>query len=140
MAKIPSGSRALATIMSPRFGAYKMPWPKQPGGYIGTVSTFVDAGRNLEGRVVGQVIRDGVGKCEFNYVGLDFQTISELLRVWDISLGGSYFNDVEFFSIVHNNWVRRNMYVNGDRATDILRLDKKHGRPDLCQNFRIAFI
>lgn len=117
-----------------------MPFPKQPGGYIGTVSTFVDAGRNLEGRVIGQVIRDGVGKCEFQYVALSFQTVHEILRLFDISLGGSYFNDIEFFSIVHNDWVTRNMYVNGDRTTDIFRLRGSDGKPDICQNFRIAFI
>ena len=140
MAQIPSNSRALATILSPKFGSYRMPWPKYPGGYIQTVSTFVDAGRNLEGRVVGQVIRDGVMKCEFEYGPISFKTIQNILRLFDISLGGKYFNDIEFFSNVHNGWIVRNMYASGDRTGDILRLDPRTGKPDLCQSFRIAFI
>ena len=138
--KIPKTSRPLATILSPRFGAYPMPWPKNPGGYTGTVSTFVDSGRNLEGYVIGSVVRDDVGKCEFQYSGLSFKTIHEILRLFSRRQGGSYFNRIEYYAIEMGDWVTKEMYVSGDRISDILRLEGKTGKPDLCQNFRIAFI
>jgi len=116
-----------------------MPWPKQPGGYSGTTSTFVDAGRNLNGRVVGSVIRNDVAKVEFQYGPISFDMISKILSQFNDKQGGAYFRRIEFFNIVTNRWDTREFYVSGDRTTDIFRLSGT-GRPDMCQSFRIAFI
>jgi hypothetical protein len=46
-------TKAMVIVHSKNFGAVSFNFPDAKGGYVGTVSTFVDGGRNLKGEFVG---------------------------------------------------------------------------------------
>ena len=39
----------------------------EPSAYSGNTATIVDSARNLEGRVIGSVVRDDVAKVELSW-------------------------------------------------------------------------
>ena len=55
--------RALVTV-----GDYELP---EPSTYSGNTSTLVDSSRNVEGRMIGAVVRDNVGKIELSWLPVD---------------------------------------------------------------------
>ena len=95
----------------------------EPSTYSATTSTIVDSGRNVEGYVIGAVIRDDVAKIS---LGWNFITASDwaaILAQFSPSRGGSFYNNVTFYLQDTNSWVTREMYVS-DRTADIFLRDK----------------
>jgi hypothetical protein len=79
-----------------------------------TFSTLVNAGRNAEGKFVGQVIGDDKMKIEMNWSVLEPAQFMELLRVFDRRYGGKFVNDFVVYDPRSMSYVQKKIYV-GDR-------------------------
>lgn len=101
-------------------GSFAFP---EPSTYSATTSTVVDSGRNVEGYVIGAVIRDDIAKieCSWNYISA--QDWANILAQFSPARGGSFYNDVTFFLQDTNSWVTREMYVS-DRQAQVFLRDK----------------
>ena len=110
--------RALVTV-----GEYDFP---EPSTYKGNTATLVDSARNTQGKVVGAVIRDDVGKVELSWKYLTVKQWADILKCFSIARGGKFYNDVTFFCQDTGDWTTRQMYV-GDRKADVFRRDPKTG-------------
>lgn len=101
-------------------GSFAFP---EPSTYSATTSTVVDSGRNVEGYVIGAVIRDDIAKieCSWNYISA--QDWANILAQFSPARGGSFYNNVTFFLQDTNSWVTREMYVS-DRQAQVFLRDK----------------
>lgn len=95
---------ALVTI-----GGYELP---EPSSYNAITSTIVDSGRNVEGKVVGSVVRSDVAKIELSWKYLTAQQWANILSLFTYS----FYNDVRFMNQVTNNYDVRTMYVSDRNA------------------------
>ena len=67
----------------------------EPSSYSGSTSTLVDAGRNVEGRFIGSVVRSDVGKVELKW---NYLTVQEWANINQLFSGPNNFvREVEFF-------------------------------------------
>ena len=110
--------RALVTV-----GEFNFP---EPSKYSGNTSTIVDSARNAQGKVVGAVIRDDVGKVTMSWNYLTVKQWADILKCFSISRGGQFYNNVTFFCQDTGDWTTREMYVS-DRKADMFRRDPKTG-------------
>jgi len=92
-----------------------------PSTYSATTATIVDSGRNVQGVVIGAVIRDDVAKIEMSWNFISAQDWADLLSQFSPSRGGNFYNDVTFFCQDTNSWVTRQMYVSDRTASIFLR-------------------
>lgn len=95
---------ALVTI-----GGYELP---EPSSYNAITSTIVDSGRNVEGKVVGSVVRSDVAKIELSWKYLTAQQWANILSLFT----DSFYNDVRFINQATNNYDVRTMYVSDRNA------------------------
>ena len=95
---------ALVTI-----GGYDLP---EPSSYSAITSTIVDSGRNVEGKVVGSVVRSDVAKIELSWKYLTAQQWADILSLFTYS----FYNDVRFINQATNNYDVRTMYVSDRNA------------------------
>ena len=95
---------ALVTI-----GGYDLP---EPSSYNAITSTIVDSGRNVEGKVVGSVVRSDVAKIELSWKYLTAQQWADILSMFTYS----FYNEVRFMNQVTNNYDVRTMYVSDRNA------------------------
>ena len=110
--------RALVTV-----GEFDFP---EPSSYKGNTATLVDSARNTQGRVVGAVIRDDVGKVEMSWKFLTVEQWANILKCFSMARGGNFYNNVTFFCQDTGDWTTRQMYVS-DRQADMFRRDPKTG-------------
>lgn len=110
--------KALVTV-----GDFDFP---EPSTYKGNTATLVDSARNVQGKMVGSVIRDDVGKVEMSWRYLTVQQWADILKCFSIARGGKFINDVTFFCQDIGDWTTRKMYVN-DRSANVFRRDPKTG-------------
>ena len=110
--------RALVSV-----GGYDFP---EPSAYTGNTSTLVDSGRNVEGRMVGSVIRDDISKIEISWKYLTVKQWADIQKCFRQNSGGSFINNVTFFDQSVGGWVTKEMYVN-DRKSGLWRRDAKTG-------------
>lgn len=101
-------------------GSFAFP---EPSTYSATTSTVVDSGRNVEGYVIGAVIRDGVSKVSLSWNFISAENWASIMEKFNMAQGGSFYNDVTFFCQDTNSWVTRQMYVS-DRTADVFLRDK----------------
>ena len=95
-----------------------------PSAYSANTSTLVDSGRNVEGKMVGSVIRDNVSKVEISWKYLTVEQWASILKCFR---GAENFtNNVTFFDQSAGAWVTKEMYVN-DRKAGLFRRDPKTG-------------
>lgn len=92
-----------------------------PSEYNATTSTVVDSARNVEGKMVGAVIRDDIGKVECKWKFITAQKWAEILKLFSVARGGSFTNTVTFFCQDTNRWEEREMYVSDRTASIFLR-------------------
>ena len=95
----------------------------EPSTYSATTSTIVDSGRNVEGYVIGAVIRDDIAKITISWNYISAQDWANILAQFSPARGGSFYNNVTFYLQHTNSWVTRQMYVN-DRQADVFLRDK----------------
>ena len=98
----------------------------EPSTYKGNTATLVDSARNVQGKMVGAVIRDDVGKVELTWNFLTVKQWADILKCFSISRGGKFINNVTFFCQDIGDWTTREMYV-GDRNADVFRRDPTTG-------------
>lgn len=98
----------------------------EPSSYEGVTSTLVDSGRNLEGKVIGSVIRDDIGKVTIKWKYLTVAQWAQINQMFKQSLGGKFINRVEFFDQTAGDWVIKEMYIN-DRKAGAWRRDPDTG-------------
>ena len=106
-----------------RVGEYDFP---EPSSYSAITSTLVDSGRNVEGKMVGSVIRDGVSKIEISW---KYLTAEQWARILQCFTGEDKFvNDVIFFDQTMGDWVTtpKKMYVS-DRKSGLWRRNSETG-------------
>ena len=110
--------KALVTV-----GGFDFP---EPSTYKGNTSTLVDSARNVQGIMVGSVIRDDVAKVEMTWRFLTVKQWADILKCFSIARGGKFINEVAFFCQDTGDWVTRQMYV-GDRSAGMFRRDPVTG-------------
>ncbi|MBO7132246.1 hypothetical protein J6V85_03275 [Candidatus Saccharibacteria bacterium] len=87
----------------------------EPATYDANTATIVDSARNVEGKVVGAVIRNDVAKVSMTWRYLTVQQWSTINKLFNPAYGGNFYNTVEFFDQTSATWITRRMYVN-DRS------------------------
>ena len=103
-------AKALVTV-----AGYPLP---EPSSYSGSTSTLVDAGRNVEGKFIGSVVRSDVAKVELRW---NYLTVQEWANINQLFLGPNNFvREVEFFDQARGTWTVREMYVS-DRSAGMWR-------------------
>ena len=102
-------------------GSYSVP---APSTYSATTATLVDSGRNVQGVVIGAVIRDDIAKIEMSWNFISAQDWADLLSQFSPARGGNFYNNVTFFCQDTNAWTTRQMYVS-DRKADVFLRDAK---------------
>ena len=110
--------RALVSV-----GGYDFP---EPSSYSGNTSTLVDSGRNVEGRMVGSVVRDDISKIEISWKYLTVEQWARIQKCFRQSSGGKFINSVTFFDQSVGGWVTKEMYVN-DRKSGLWRRNPTTG-------------
>ena len=110
--------RALVSV-----GGYDFP---EPSTYSGNTSTLVDSSRNVQGRMVGSVIRDDVAKIEISWRYLTVKQWADIQKCFRQSAGGKFINNVTFFDQSVGGWVTKEMYVN-DRKAGMWRRSPENG-------------
>jgi hypothetical protein len=98
-------------------GGYDFP---EPSAYSGNTSTLVDSGRNVEGRMIGSVIRDDISKIEISWKYLTVEQWAKIQKCFRQGSGGKFINEVTFFDQSVGDWVTKEMYVN-DRKSGLWR-------------------
>lgn len=107
----------MAALVS--IGGFNFP---EPSTYTATTSTIVDSARNVQGKVVGSVVRNDVAKIELTWRYLTAQQWATILSLFS----GSFYNDVRFLNQVTNREDTRTMYVS-DRNAGMWRRDPHTG-------------
>ena len=110
--------RALVSV-----GDYDFP---EPSTYSGNTSTLVDSSRNVQGKMVGSVIRDDVAKIEISWRYLTVEQWARIQKCFKQSSGGKFINNVTFFDQSVGGWVTKEMYVN-DRKSGLWRRNPDTG-------------
>lgn len=98
----------------------------EPSTYSGNTATLVDSGRNVEGRMIGSVIRDDVAKVELTWNYLTVEEWANINKKFKRSSGGKFINLVNFFDQSAGGWVTKEMYVS-DRSAGMWRRDPSTG-------------
>ena len=94
----------------------------EPSEYSSSTSTLVDSARNVEGKVVGSVVRSDVAKIELKWRYLTAQQWASVLSLFT----SNFYNSVRFFNQTTAGYTTRNMYV-GDRSAGMWRRDPTTG-------------
>jgi hypothetical protein len=87
-----------------------------PSTYIGNTATVVDSARNVSGKMIGTVIRNGVAKIQMSWNFISAQDWAAMLKQFEPSYGGSFTRRVTFFNQTSGTLETRQMYV-GDRTS-----------------------
>ena len=107
----------MAALVS--IGGFDFP---EPSTYNATTSTIVDSARNVQGVVIGSVVRDDVAKIELSWKYLTAQEWANILSLFT----NSFYNNVRFLNQATNSYTTRTMYVS-DRTAGMWRRDPNNG-------------
>ena len=107
----------MAALVS--IGGFDFP---EPSTYNATTSTIVDSARNIQGKVVGAVVRHDVAKIELSWKYLTAYEWAQILSLFT----SSFYNEVTFLNQATNSYTTRTMYV-GDRSAGMWRRDPQTG-------------
>ena len=99
---------ALVTI-----GGRELP---EPSTYSASTSTLVDSARNVNGYVIGSVIRNDVAKVELSWRYLTVEQWASILSLFT----KNFYNNVKFFNQATGKYTTRQMYVS-DRSAGMWR-------------------
>lgn len=103
-----------------KVGDYDFP---EPSSYSGNTSTLVDSARNVQGKMVGSVIREDVAKIEISW---RYLTVEQWARILQCFSNRKFINTVTFFDQSVGDWVTKEMYVS-DRKANVFRRDPNTG-------------
>lgn len=108
----------MAALVS--IGGFDFP---EPSTYNATTSTIVDSGRNVQGKVVGAVVRHDVAKIELSWKYLTAYQWSQILSLFT----NSFYNEVAFLNQTTNTWESHRTFYVGDRSAGMWRRDPQTG-------------
>ena len=94
----------------------------EPSEYSASTSTLVDSARNVNGFVVGAVVRSDVAKVELKWRYLTARQWADVLTLFK----NNFYNDVRFFDQTTADYTTRQMYV-GDRKAGMWRRNPHTG-------------
>lgn len=129
------GIKPLVRIPSQNFS---FPDPA-PGGYEANTATIVDSSRNLQGYVVGAIIRNDVAKISLSWNFLTPEMWAEILKCFNPKFGGNFYNYVEFYNQDTADWETRLMYVS-DRNAGMWLRDPETGTVRGWKNPKLSLI
>ena len=92
-----------------------------PSTYECNTATIVDTARNLEGVMVGSVIRSDIMKVSMKWNYLPAADWAAILSLFSPAQGGAFVNSVKAYCQDTNAWETRNMYVSDRNAGVWLR-------------------
>lgn len=95
---------ALVTI-----AGYELP---EPSEYKANTATLVDSARNVQGYVIGSVVRNDVAKVELKWRYLTAQQWANILGLFT----RSFYNQVTFYNQATAQYTTRQMYVSDRNA------------------------
>lgn len=107
----------MAALVS--IGGFDFP---EPSTYDATTATIVDSARNVNGRVVGTVVRNDVAKVSLTWRYLTADQWASILSLFS----SSFYNDVRFLNQTTNSYTTRTMYVS-DRTAGMWRRNPSTG-------------
>ena len=84
----------------------------EPSEYSANTSTIVDSGRNVQGKVVGAVVRSGVSKIEVKWKYLTAQQWASIISPFDTA----FYASVRFYDQSSAGYVTKQMYVSDRKA------------------------
>lgn len=113
-------------------GSFQFP---EPSTYNATTSTIVDSARNVEGKMIGAVVRHDVAKVEMTWRYLTAPQWASILSQFT----SSFINNVRFFNQVTNSYTTREMYVS-DRTASVFRRHPTTGAIMGYTDVRLALI
>ena len=88
----------------------------EPSEYSANTATLVDSARNVQGKVIGSVIRKDVAKVELKWRYLTAEQWAKVLSLFT----KNFYNKVTFYNQSTATYVTREMYV-GDRSAGMWR-------------------
>ena len=94
----------------------------EPSSYEGTTSTIVDSGRNVQGKVVGAVVRNDVAKVTMSWNYLTAKQWATILSLFT----ANFYCSVRFYNQVTAGYTTRQMYVS-DRTAGMWRRSPNNG-------------
>lgn len=94
----------------------------EPSSYEGTTSTIVDSGRNVQGKVVGSVVRHDVAKITMSWNYLTAKQWATVLSLFTTS----FYRSVKFYNQATAGYTTRQMYVS-DRTAGMWRRSPNSG-------------
>jgi hypothetical protein len=106
----------------------EIPEPAFDSGGV-TISTLVNAGRNANGKFVGQVIGNDKLKIELNWSVLSPEQFRELLKIWDRSQGGKFVNTFRVYDPRTMSYRNMKMYVGDRQGKPIMVSNPGSGHP-----------
>ena len=92
-----------------------------PSSYDANTATIVDTGRNAEGKMVGAVIRNNVGKVTMKWNFIKAADWATILKLFNPDYSGNFVNSVTYFDQDINGYSTKNMYVSDRKASIFLR-------------------
>lgn len=104
----------------------EIPEPAFDSGAV-TISTLVNAGRNANGKFVGQVIGNDKLKIDLNWSAMTPDQFQDFLKIWDREQGGKFVNEFTVYDPRHRGYRDMKMYV-GDRSGKPFIVDGAHPR------------
>lgn len=94
----------------------------EPSSYEGTTSTIVDSGRNVQGKVVGAVVRHDVAKVTISWNYLTAKQWATILSLFT----ANFYCSVRFYNQATAGYTTRQMYVS-DRTAGMWRRSPNNG-------------
>lgn len=94
----------------------------EPSSYEGTTSTIVDSGRNVQGKVVGAVVRNDVAKVTMSWNYLTAKQWATILSLFT----ANFYCSVRFYNQATAGYTTRQMYVS-DRTAGMWRRIPNNG-------------
>ena len=96
----------------------------EPSTYTANTSTLVDSSRNVQGKMVGSVIRDDIAKIEISW---RYLTVEQWAQIQQCFKGADKFiNLVTYFDQSIGGWITKEMYVS-DRKSGLWRRNPETG-------------
>lgn len=98
-----------------------------PSTYFGNTADLVDSARNVQGTMIGAVIREDVAKVELTWRYLTVAQWAGICKLFKVSEGGSFINNVTFFDQTTGLWSTRQMYPSDRSTSGAFTLDPNTG-------------
>ena len=107
-------------------GGFVVPTPSE---YIANTATIVDSARNVDGYVIGTVVRNNVAKISMKWKFISSANWAALLQQFEPAYGGNFYRDVTFFNQTSNSLETRTMYVSDRNSSGSFLLYNAENAP-----------